>query len=204
MAGTLIYFENAAGETFTIRPAQPSAGDAVVCSGYDLGAPDAKESIEERVGRNGVNDNTTLHGASVAKFDLQIFDGLSISRWAWYELLKQFLDPTKRYFLCYQRYGESEIWKAIYRADSWSHFVDPGSAQKLKISVQVKLPDGCYESPVTEYTLRPQGLAVGFSAPFSAPFSLTPSSGTGAVAIPVAGTRPVPFRVIMYGAHRWP
>jgi hypothetical protein len=204
MPGTLIYFENADGGQLVIRPESPSANDTIICRTYDLGSPDPKASIEERVGRNGVNDNTSLHGASQAKFDLLITPGGSATQWQTLETLKAWLDPTKRYYLCYKRYGETDVWRAVYRPEPWALVVDKTGGVKLPVSVSLKLPEGCYESAPVAYDMRPSGAAVGFSAPFSAPFSLTPSSGTGAVSIVVGGTRPVPFKAYVYGGQTGP
>lgn len=204
MPGTLIYFEDIDGNQLIIRPVYPSANDSIICTTYDLGSPEPKASIEERVGRNGVNDNTTLHGASEAKFSLLITPITGLTQWEALENLKAWLDPTKRYYLCYQRYGETDTWKTIYRPDPWALVVDKTGGVKLPVAVSLKLPDGCYESALVPYEMRPTGTAVGFSAPFSAPFSLTPSSGTGATSIDVGGTRPVPFKAYIYGAQTGP
>ena len=202
MPGTLIQLYDGDTHYLTIRPFQPSAEDAIVCKNYDLGAPEVKTNVEERVGRNGVNDNTSLHGASVAKFDLVITPNDDETQWEALERLKGWLDPTKRYYLQYQRYGPGEeLWSTVYRAEPWSLVVDKNGGNRLEVSVALSLPEGVWENEAVPYTLRPQGIAAGWSAPWSAPWSLTPSSGTGAVDIPVGGTRPVPFRVYIYGAQ---
>lgn len=199
--GTFIYLTAPDNSVLILRPASPSAGDAIVCRTYDLGAPQVKEDIEERVGRNGVNDNSSLHGSSYFSADLQVFATQSSTVWQELENLKKFLDPTKRYYVSYQRPGESETWTAIYRPEPWSLVHDKQSSVKLNVSMKVFLPEGCYESQLQSYEMRPTGLAAGFSLPFSLPVSLTASSGTGAVDIPVGGTRPVPFRAIIYGGQ---
>lgn len=204
MAGTLIYLENDLGEQFVIRPVQPRYTDLVFCRTYDLGSPEPKTNAEERTGRNGVNDNTSLHGASQVKFDLVITPEVGVTQWQRLEQLKAWLDPSKRYYVCYQRYGETDVWKAVYRPEPWSLVVDKNGGAKLPVSVSLALPEGCYESAAVPYTLRPSGLAVGFHAPFHAPFSLTPSSGTGVTSITVNGTQPVPFIAYIYGGQTSP
>jgi len=204
MPGTLIYFENAEGQQLILRQETPTAYDSIICRTYDLGSPEPKTSVEERVGRNGVNDNTTLHGASQAKFDLLLMADSDLTQWEVLENFKLWLDPTKRYYLCYKRYGEPETWRAVYRPEPWALVVDKLGGVKLSLSVSLKLPEGVYESTPVAYDMRPSGTAVGFSAPFSAPFSLTPSSGSGAVSIVVGGSRPVPFKAYIYGGQTGP
>lgn len=204
MAGTMIRLYDGVSEYLYLRPVQPANTDAIFCQNYDLGSPQPKVNTEERTNRNGINDHTSLHGASSAKFDLVICDGGSQTKWQVLEELKSWLDPTKRFYLQYQRLGETEVWSTIYRADPWSLVVDPKGGQKLPVSLVLTLPEGIYESQPTVYELRPTGLAVGFSFPLTFPFSMTASSGTGVVEIPVGGSRPVPFKAIIYGGQNSP
>lgn len=204
MPGTTIWlYDESRAQTFTLRPESPSSANGLACKTYDLGAPESKENIDERMGRDGVSDNTSLHGRSVARFELELFGTQSYNRFQMLEDLKRFLDPTKRYYLNYKRYGETDVWRAIYRPDTYSCVVGPGSG-RIPVSLQLIIPEGVYETPATEYSIRPSGTSVGMSYPFTAPYSFTPSAGTGIATIYVGGSRPVPFRMLMYGYQNSP
>lgn len=195
-----------------LRPPTPSASDAIICASSELPLAAPRVVGQQRVGRSGVTDLTSLHDSTTFRCRLLVRNdavGSLGTRHQIADLLRSLTAAHKRPFLYIQRDGWSGERRAELRGDSASYVVDKISAVMLDISLQWVVPAGVLEDPTQQVgTLRPTTSHTGRSYPRSyvsgSGWSYTPAGAGSTVTVTSSGTIPTPPILRAYGAFTEP
>lgn len=138
-----------------LRPAAATAGDAVMCSEWDLGAPDVRDNTSDRPGSDGTLDYTTFTGARTVTFQLSVFGDRDSSAYAYVRRLANMTHPTARPVLEISRdtpdsFGQT--WTMQLRGNPYSITYGKQAAARLDLQLVFTAPDGYLLGPVRQAT----------------------------------------------------
>lgn len=155
---------------------------------------------QDRLGRSGKRDLTTLHDSSSFSARLRIQGDINLSRYEYLDRLKSFLAPSKRPYLYVSRDGWFNDRRALLRGDGVSCVITKTSARWLEVSLRAAIPDGIIEATEdTVVTLRPGAGNIGWAYPASYPKSYQPSNSINQMLVNLPGDVPVSPYVRIYG-----
>lgn len=155
---------------------------------------------QDRLGRSGKRDLTSLHDSSEFSARLRIQGDGDLSRYEYLDQLKTFLVPHKRPYLYVSRDGWFNERRALVRGNGVSCVVTKTSATWLEVSLRVSVPDGALEANESKTVrVRPGASNVGWSYPFAYPNGYTPSNSSNQATITLLGNLPVSPYIRIYG-----
>jgi len=192
-------------DTIVLRPPAATAGDPVVCSAWDLGAPTVRESVIDRPGGDGSVDRSAFTGARAVSFDLVVFGDAEQSAYAWLERLAAMTHPGVRPLLRAERAtadSDGQTWEMELRGNPYSITYGRTAAAKLDLTLQFTAPLGYLEGNWQGYQSLPadQSSATGFSAPFSFPLATGNTTADNPIlTLSVGGSAPVAPYLYIYG-----
>lgn len=184
-------------ELLTLTSPTAPEDDPLLVETLDIGYPDVREDVSDRIDQDGTDDSTTFVGAVGITAEFTAQRTAAGSAWEWVERLRSLSHPSRRMWLV----AQPDWWPAERRilvrcAGFTAPFDDSPDGQ-----VQWKAPRGVWETAAADQcTVSPEGGAtVGLTAPFSAPISLTPADIPGAVRIVNAGSVETPPVIDIWG-----
>lgn len=191
--------------TVWLRPAAPAASDAIICQSSELALAGPRAVVQERVGRAGNSDLTSLYNGSTFRASLIVRDAGGITRHQTIDTLRAMLAAHKRPYLYVLRDGWTAERRALLRGDSITNPVEKLSVARMEVSLQFVVPAGVLEDPVQQLAvLRPTTVAVGISLPVSLPAAFTPGGLGTTVLVTSAGNVPTSPVLRLYGGFTEP
>lgn len=184
-------------DTITLRPAQASGADPIVCSAWDLGAPAVRESVVDRPGADGTIDRTQFAGSRSVSFDLAVFGDGSGSAYAYLERLAAMTHPGVRPRLRIQRdspEATGQTWEMVLRGNPYSLSYGKMAAAKLDLQLQFTAPLGFLEGDLQEAqtVLADPSVVTGIVFPITFPLSTgNTSAANPIITITVGGSAPI-------------
>lgn len=133
-----------ATNTITIRPFHPSGGDEVICTSWDLGAPDVRITNAPRAGVDGTDDGPGLLGARLVTLNL-VFMGQD--PYEQIDKISAMAHPSARPVLRVTRtVGQS--WMMPLRGVPFPITYGRRAAGLIEAAVTFSCPQGYLESPL--------------------------------------------------------
>jgi hypothetical protein len=186
--------------TIPIRPANPTAGDPVWCTNWDLGAPDIRVTSTPRASADGVDETSGYLGSRTVTMELLIRgDGAGPTGHDayWYSnRLTGMCHPTRRPVLRIDRQSEDTkdvAWFMGLRGNPWSYTVDRAAAARLAVTLNFTCPSGVLESDLHTVSSAQanQSPATDWHFPAAFPHGFGAATGAPVLACTVGGTSPV-------------
>ncbi len=187
-----------------LRPANPSANDPVVCSRWDLGAPDVRATSADVPYADGTVDRSGFTGSRSVTLDLRVFGDSDQSAYAYVERLAAMTHPSIRPKLVFWRdpTGTGQSWELLLRGAPFAISYGAQAASGLELQLSFVAPLGYLESQWRGQDSLPvnTGVAVGYSYPRSFPISTgTMSLAAPVVNVVVGGSAPINPLIYIYG-----
>lgn len=186
------------GVTIPIRPENPTAGDPVFCTSWDLGAPEVRINSTPRPGADGVDEGSGYLGASTVTLELLIrgdgTDNAAGHDPYWYtNQLAAMCHPNRRPVLAVTRRDETsggKTWYLSLRGNPWALPFDRSSAARLAMTLTFTAPLGLFESDLrTVYSPTANTVAAtDWHFPAAFPHGFGPTSGAPKAVCAVGGT----------------
>jgi hypothetical protein len=191
-----------------LRPAQPTGLDAIFLQTSDIPLASPRVVEQERPGRSGHTDLTSLHDATTFRARVLIRDdniGSLGTRHQILDTLRGMTAANKRPYLYVQRDGWPAERRALLRGDSASCVVDRLAAVLLDVSLQYVIPAGVLEDTTTQTAvLRPTTVTSGRTYAKTYPWAYTPSSAGSTVTATSSGNVSTPPVLRLYGGFTEP
>lgn len=198
-------------DTITIRPATVSPLDPVVCSSWDLGAPEPRVASTPRGGADGDIDRTEFVGPRAVTLSLivrgdanNVTDGQSAYRYA--DRLTAMTLPARRPTLQVSRNNPEafgEIWEMVVRGNPFSITYGRRAAAMLELQLAFTAPLGLLQGPlrgVDSNTVAVGGGAGNLTLPITLPISLTDgSAATPTLFLDIGGAAPISPTIYIWG-----
>lgn len=167
------------GNTSLYGPDHP-----LVCTSWDLGYPDVRTNVDDRIGQSGYNDSTLYYGGATVTLDIDVKDGEiagstfgTLTRHQWIDKLQTLANVRFRPYLYIQAEGWAQQRRASLRANELSFTVDQKAWRKLPITMTFSRNTMTSVTPV-EGSVRPLTTTSGLSLPFVFPMSFDPGTST--------------------------
>ncbi len=128
----------------TIRPNKPSASDEVICTSWDLGAPDVRITSTPRVGADGTDDGAGYLGSRTVTLDL-VF--LGQDPYGHIDLISAMAHPNARPSLRVTRIP-GQPWTLPLRGVPFGITYGREAAGKIEAQVTFQCPQGFLQGPL--------------------------------------------------------
>lgn len=184
-------------DTIVVRPAGANAGNPIVCSSWDLGSPQTRESVADRPGADGSIDRTQYTGPRSVSFDLVVFGDATASAYTYVERLAAMTHPGQRPRLRIQRDivgSVGQTWEMELRGNPYSLTYARAAAAKLDLQLQFTAPLGYLVGDLqqVESVLADSSNTSGFTFPIVFPLATgTTSAANPILSCQVGGSVPV-------------
>lgn len=155
-------------EIAVLRPEEAGGDDPIFCQQFDLGAPTARESTQERANVSGSIDLTRFYGPRTFTADLTLKDTAFVTKEETLDKLTAASHPAKRPWIYVKRRHWTEEWRMQVRPNPFSMISNRASASAFKCSLSYVCPSGALESTVTHQSIiRPGVGGTGIALPVS-------------------------------------
>jgi len=146
-------------DTLVIRPANANAADGIVCSEWDIGAPEVRYTAVPRAGTDGTEEGAGYLGSRTVTLDLKILGGIDRADPAgtvrdayWFaDKLTAMCHPLRSPVLRISRAGgptAGQVWSLALRANPWTVAYGRASAAYLSMQLTFTAPLGLLEGPL--------------------------------------------------------
>lgn len=180
-----------AKDTIAIRPFSPNVKDQIICTSWDLGAPDVRITNTVRPGQDGTDDSAGFLGARTVTLELVV---MGSDPYTTIDRLAAMSHPSRRPNLQLTR-AVGGSWTMGLRGIPFSITYGPSTASKIEFSMTFSAPLGYLEGALKGPYTAPVGTSVAatdWHFPAHLPKGFGPGSNTvPTITLQIGGSLPV-------------